>query len=600
MADTDKTYEILNYYGLQTNIEDTKKWIKQYVYGALTGITTDLMISGTYDEIKSWRDNGELKPGMLYRMTDFCTYCCDNYGAKSAEHHYDLILLALSNNSLSEDVVGFDLPSNGDTYFSDAKANLSAWEGKYCLDNDWKRFMWAPGRGLSSFYIMDESGDDMFDIERRCMYNTSLEFNGQVLYCFHDYLHNFPIIFSTTNNKNELTIENCFLGYDENDDEIWDMYVFTYKKLNRLVPFSDEYPDKKITYPVGDTNAKGVINYLKDEWGNDADYDFKNILFERAKIKGIRDNIESEFNNTYVNTSEYTNFSIYTDKIHYSYSVCMHDYYDNKPHDLTTDQYKYKNDENGYSFVVNNHFCGYFYNMSIIEISPGDYGDYMCYTNILTLGYNCYVIDTNICHIEPDYSYGEFGGVSRTVFKNSMFNTIMGSNNLLDGSSYNTILGGTNKLNSSRRNIISGNRNTLNECQNNTLKNCSHYTLTKCGYNNFLLYDNCNNCNFIYVYNLSVIPDDNGNLKYMYMCEFKNINSNYGTNTIKVSLENCKISNSSGGLVIHDNNSSQVHYNLSINGISNREINLENVSTSSNADGITHIQGPNDKIIVVD
>ena len=42
MADTDKTYEILNYYGLKTNIDDAKKWVKQYV----TNYIDDIISSG--------------------------------------------------------------------------------------------------------------------------------------------------------------------------------------------------------------------------------------------------------------------------------------------------------------------------------------------------------------------------------------------------------------------------------------------------------------------------------------------------------------------------------------------------------------------------
>jgi hypothetical protein len=166
MADTDKTYEILNYYGLKTNIEDAKKWIKQYVADALTGITTDLMTNVTYNELVSLRDNGKLKPGMLYRMTDYVTKVySEDESISSAEHPFDLILFANTTNSLNEN--GFVcLNSNSDGYFDEC--NINVWEIKYSLDNGDRRFEFADtenSKGIIYYMKDDYNNEAPFDFK---------------------------------------------------------------------------------------------------------------------------------------------------------------------------------------------------------------------------------------------------------------------------------------------------------------------------------------------------------------------------------------------------------------------------------------------------
>ena len=163
--DTSKINEILNYYGLKTNIEETKKWVKQYVSEALTGITTDLMTNVTYNELVSLRDNSQLKPGMLYRMTDYVTKVYDEDGEiTSAEHPFDLILTAINENTLDENCrVALH---EGDEYFSECK--VEAWEVKYSLDNDIARFKYADienGMGYICYMKDEWSNEAPFDFK---------------------------------------------------------------------------------------------------------------------------------------------------------------------------------------------------------------------------------------------------------------------------------------------------------------------------------------------------------------------------------------------------------------------------------------------------
>lgn len=107
----------------------------------------DLLIPITYEALKNFRDTNQLVPGCRYRIIDYVTkanvdmYNMDwsqidpsqlQYLSFSAEHPYDIIVLATDVNKLSEDARA--IQHEGDTYFSNS--NLEAWELKYSLDND--------------------------------------------------------------------------------------------------------------------------------------------------------------------------------------------------------------------------------------------------------------------------------------------------------------------------------------------------------------------------------------------------------------------------------------------------------------------------------
>ena len=117
------------------------------------------MVSVTYEELVALRDNGELVAGMQYRITDHVTTTAQE-NTRSAEHQFDVIVTADNENTLNE--VARACLHDGDTYFSQAGANLAAWQIWYCLDNDKTRFLWADeenGRGVI-YRMIDEFGND--------------------------------------------------------------------------------------------------------------------------------------------------------------------------------------------------------------------------------------------------------------------------------------------------------------------------------------------------------------------------------------------------------------------------------------------------------
>ena len=114
----------------------------------------------TYAELVELRDNAKLIAGRLYRITDYVTKVYSASGfERSAEHPFDIIVRALSENTLAEEA--YVAPRKGDEYF--ANANLNAWKVWYCLDNDVTKYTWADvtnGKGVI-YRMIDEWQNDM-------------------------------------------------------------------------------------------------------------------------------------------------------------------------------------------------------------------------------------------------------------------------------------------------------------------------------------------------------------------------------------------------------------------------------------------------------
>lgn len=126
----------------------------------------------TYSQLVTKRNNGELVPGVQYRITDYVTKVIGYYNlsaigssgylhwGKSAEHAFDVIVTAEATNKLNENARA--ALHSGDTYFSGLGAKPETWELKYCLDNDTTRFAWADstnGKGVI-WWMKDEHGNE--------------------------------------------------------------------------------------------------------------------------------------------------------------------------------------------------------------------------------------------------------------------------------------------------------------------------------------------------------------------------------------------------------------------------------------------------------
>mgnify|MGYP003288418150 CR=1 FL=1 len=364
------------------------------------GGVAQLQQSVTYAELKSLRDNGELVAGMQYRITDFVT-TTSQPDTKSAGHQFDIIVTALSNNTLSENAsadyhstdggvcdgctfipdvladedgnlddgsvksyyyvfedftegsdgteegykatdefIAYDYLENGDgivvpvIYKTDAEAaidapeefgepdyadifyydgtmkidgvtydkwrkicetqengpfwdgrtgyiwaltnqvvigggsavdthfanaNLPAWEIKYCLDNDKTRFAWAV--------------DEQMIVNLDSGYSNGAPLTRQ------------PSADGRDNNA--IAVGGYYYAWGTQADvEEGDSTNFYYSKSETLTNGETVFFGGDIEFYTAEVvdGGKGVIYYMKDEWGNECPYDFKNIQFKRYAV----------------------------------------------------------------------------------------------------------------------------------------------------------------------------------------------------------------------------------------------------------------------------------------------------------------------------
>ena len=110
----------------------------------------------TYSDLVFLRNNGILQPGQFYNITDYETTTTQK-NTRAAGHRFNIIVQAVSNCELSETANVCAISS--DSHFNDCK--LTAWQIKYCLDNDTSHFAWADtvnGKGVI-YHMCDENGN---------------------------------------------------------------------------------------------------------------------------------------------------------------------------------------------------------------------------------------------------------------------------------------------------------------------------------------------------------------------------------------------------------------------------------------------------------
>ena len=177
MADTNKKNNFLDYDGLSLFWNNVKKVIEDNELVTATALTnldtrvgqledtgsnqgaaSNQIISITYTDLKTRRDNAQLVPGQQYRITDYtCTTTQEN--TRAVGHAFDIIVTADDASTINE--VARAVKHGGDTYF--AGCDLNAWKIWYCLDNDTTRFAWADsanGKGVI-YRMIDEFDNDI-------------------------------------------------------------------------------------------------------------------------------------------------------------------------------------------------------------------------------------------------------------------------------------------------------------------------------------------------------------------------------------------------------------------------------------------------------
>lgn len=230
-----------------------------------------------WDKLVSKKYRGELVPGTWYRITDFCTLCpyATEEEYQSAEYPFDIMVFAETTTTLNENA--FAIQHNGDDYFN--TSNLAAWELKYCLENDTDRFLWAfnervfPGLNVPVMRLSRNNANCRWLI--RSYAGDNDDDNGQCWVWFDDFdgEDDFSVAFGNSGFPGFVTKE-----YLDNPTNGVGLLYTTY----------DDHTDTIVEFDSGlwhvdmcSHTGRGVIYYMKDEWGNEAPYDFKNIMFSR-------------------------------------------------------------------------------------------------------------------------------------------------------------------------------------------------------------------------------------------------------------------------------------------------------------------------------
>lgn len=247
------------------------------------GGSADLMISVTYDDLVDLVDSSSLLPGMRYRMIDYDTKI-SNPSADSMHHRFDLILTALSENSLSENcgAVQHEFSaeelqgiSADEAHYFDG-CNLDAWQIKYSIDNDTDRFDWVyNGKNkeavLAPMYL--SSFDSVMQFSRDLSSDSSVSMNnehwGNFIYAFTD--RNDAIYYFDTSVLDGYNL--CYYGYTSGSYAPANLGYITFTPSGFMSFDSDAVPDSeyfskdqfsfRIT-PTGDP-AFNYVAFSRDE-----------------------------------------------------------------------------------------------------------------------------------------------------------------------------------------------------------------------------------------------------------------------------------------------------------------------------------------------
>lgn len=139
-------------------IEDIGQiWSNGVYYAADENTPNPFLMEITWSELKSMRDTNSLIPGAQYRITDYVTLTKATNDYSSAQHAFDIIVVADSTNTLNENARA--IQHEGDTYF--ANSNLAVWKLKYKLDND-SIYKWVDDTCKGVIYELTDEFDNTF------------------------------------------------------------------------------------------------------------------------------------------------------------------------------------------------------------------------------------------------------------------------------------------------------------------------------------------------------------------------------------------------------------------------------------------------------
>lgn len=218
------------------------------------------IIEVTREQLLSLISSKALVAGAKYRITDYQTIVL----SEDCEHtytHFDIIAFAIDDQTLNENVIFTHNAS--DTYFDGC--DLDTWQGKYCIYNDVTRFdfinaympMLLSDNGTT--YIRDAKSDT----------GTSYAWAAidQDAYTVKNIVEPY-LATGTAVPTGLITFKTVPLIYTKMDNPVSGEVIYDDLDLPTGAFVSNYFPV-----------SKGVVYYLKDEFNNEAAYDFKSIKF---------------------------------------------------------------------------------------------------------------------------------------------------------------------------------------------------------------------------------------------------------------------------------------------------------------------------------
>ena len=212
------------------------------------GAAAKLAVSITYAALKALRDGGNLVPGTWYRITDYHTTVSSFVEhTRSADHQFDVIVRADDASHLNEN--GYAAHHEGDEYFAACK--IEAWEIKYRLDNE--KFSLQSG----TFIVEENDGYNLKKIG-----TVEVDGNTYILWDASELYEDYGLTRAVSENEE---VGTDLMKYDpetgEIDGDSWNSPIESKQEIEE--------------------EGQGTIYFMKDENGNQAPYDFKNIQFKR-------------------------------------------------------------------------------------------------------------------------------------------------------------------------------------------------------------------------------------------------------------------------------------------------------------------------------
>jgi hypothetical protein len=427
------------------------------------------LINVTYSELVELKNSSSLISGMKYRITDYVTTSLQQM-THSVGHQFDIVVEALSNNTLSENasaiksetVSVFDLKDNiftwgdidtwqqvtGDTLSEIPQAILNiATEEKIISKEQGTR--WFKGGDVIRVSIIGNTSQDsvtkdviglgvaIYNFDNGELIDIDYGYDKDIYYLY------VPEIYSDVkivvrfyiNSKKEYAdagacgakvcrgnmLETADNYFDRTNLDAWEIKYCLDNDVNRFA-WADNI------------KGKGVIYYMKDEFGNEAPYDFKNIKYDNF----------------------YT-FDYEIENVHYDGSTIYGKYcYGNKID-------CYKNNDDGKYYIPKNImkntnsdskcYCNIFKNNAISNI----FGD-GCYNNIIGVG-SCNNILEDNCYSNT-FSDNCNENIICTGCNSNIFGKCCASNVLGSDSNFNTFGDNCNE------NVI------FTDCNSNTFGKC--------------------------------------------------------------------------------------------------------------------------------